>query len=116
VVRGNRILASPHAALLSLSGYGHRIRFEENQWWRNDGRPVFVVDFQWPVTELARWRNSAGPETRFEVHAEIFADPGLKPLRGKRLATSRPIRASWPRLEFERSGPQGSRLSGPGAE
>ena len=116
VVRGNRILASPHAALLSLSGYGHRLRFEENHWWRNDGHPVFVVDFQWPVTELARWRNSAGPETRFEVHAEIFADPGLKPLRGKRLKTSRPTAASWPILEFERSGPQGSRLSGPGTE
>lgn len=69
----NRVLASDHAVLVSVSGYDHRLGFTANQYWRGDGRAVFLVDYAWPVASVAAWTQLAGRDGRFgEITGERF--------------------------------------------
>lgn len=98
----NLLVAAPHGTLTSLSGFGHQLVLEDNHGWREDGRPVHVVDTAWVVSRLADWRNSAGPETRFRVSGETFGDPTLR-WRIPRAERGPRIRASWPELGLDPS-------------
>ncbi len=76
--RSNLILASPHAVLISVSGYEHQLRFTDNEYWRNDGQMVFLIDLAWPVGSIRDWLELANHDARFRGLAnEAFGRPDL---------------------------------------
>jgi hypothetical protein len=83
--------------LVSISGFEHRVRFEDNRYWRADGKPVFLVDFQWTIPALNAWHNATGPDHRFVAVGELFTDPELRLPRTPDFKLLR-RRPSWPRL------------------
>ncbi len=96
-IRSNLVVASNHGILVSISGFEHRVRFEENRYWRADGIPVFLVDFQWAIPSLDSWRNATGPDFRFVAVGDRFVDPELRlpPAPNPDILRLRP---SWPRI------------------
>ena len=112
VIRSNLVVGARHGALVSVSGYDHSLQFSGNRYWRPGGTPVFLVDAQWVVPELAAWRNATGPDYRFTAMNEHFADPGLV-LRGTgqnwRTRTS-PV---WPQYSRQRDAAWGAPLEPP---
>ena len=96
-IRGNLIVVPAHGTLVSISGLEHRVRFEENRYWRADGKPVFLVDLQWTLPALDAWHNDTGPDHRFVAVGEVFADPGLRLPKTPEFKSLR-RRPSWPRL------------------
>jgi hypothetical protein len=76
-VSSNLVVAPPHGILVSISGYHHGVRFVENRYWREDGKPVFLIDNQWPIPDLASWKNATGPDFRFTAEGEQFGNPQL---------------------------------------
>lgn len=54
------------------------MRFEDNVYWREDAKPVFLIDAQWPIPSLESWRNSTGPDFRFSALGDRFTDPGFR--------------------------------------
>ncbi|MCC7373740.1 MAG: right-handed parallel beta-helix repeat-containing protein [Verrucomicrobiales bacterium] len=89
----NLVLAPPAGVLVAISGLGHRLSFQHNDYWRGDGMPVFLIDTQWRIPSLASWRNSTGPDFRFTAEGDRFLDPGF---RG-RIPPGRSLRTSMPR-------------------
>lgn len=77
LIRSNLVIAPPNGVLVAISGFGHRMQFEDNVYWREDAIPVFLIDAQWPIPSLESWRNSTGPDFRFSALRDRFADPGF---------------------------------------
>ncbi len=96
-IRSNLVVAPIHGILVAISGFKHRVHFHGNRYWREDKRPVFLVDFQWSIPSLDSWSNATGPDTRFTSEADLFLDPYLKRLRfpDPQILRSHP---SWPQL------------------
>jgi len=78
LIRSNLVMAPPGGVLVAISGFGHRLRFENNVHWREDAVPVFLIDAQWPIPSLESWRNSTGPDFRFTAKGDRFTDPGFR--------------------------------------
>jgi len=115
VIRNNLVIAADHGVLVSFSGFNHRIGFEGNRYWRADGRPVFLVDGQWPIPALADWHSSTGPERRFTAAGERFADPGAAaalPPSYRQI----PKAPRWPALRMQQAGTVGAPVDPPPAE
>ncbi|MBL9173825.1 MAG: hypothetical protein JNL10_09845, partial [Verrucomicrobiales bacterium] len=68
----------PYGVLCSVSGFDHRLRFLNNRFWRPDGRPVFLVDTQWPVPALEQWAATNPKDLRIAADGNRFEDPGLR--------------------------------------
>jgi hypothetical protein len=96
-IRSNLVVVPTHGTLVSISGFEHRVRFEDNRYWRADGKPVFLVDFQWTIPALNAWHNATGPDHRFVAVGELFADPELQLPQTPDFKSMR-RRPSWPRL------------------
>jgi len=98
-IRSNLVIASPNGVLVAISGFGHRMRFEQNVYWREDARPVFLIDTQWPIPSLESWRNSTGPDFRFTAFGDRFANPRF---RGHlpRARSTRRAEAGWPEFSL----------------
>jgi len=97
LIRSNLVVAPAHGILVSISGFEHRVRFEENRYWMADGKPVFLVDSQWSIPALNAWSNATGPDHRFVAVNEFFVDPELRITRTPDFKTIR-RRPTWPRL------------------
>jgi hypothetical protein len=100
LISSNLVVAASHGALVSISGYDHSVRFEGNQYWREDGVPVFLVDAQWVIPRLDAWKNATGPDFRFTAGGERFADPGLT-LRMPKVRRSAPAVPLWPEIQLD---------------
>ena len=96
-IRSNLVVVPTHGTLVSISGFEHRVRFEDNRYWRADGKPVFLVDFQWTIPALNAWHNATGPDHRFVSVGEVFADPELRLPQTPDFKSLR-RRPSWPQL------------------
>lgn len=93
-ILSNLVIAPKDGVLVAISGFDHRMKFEGNVYWREDGKPVFLIDTQWPIPTLESWRNSTGPDFRFVASGDRFANPrfvGKPPRSGLRIKGPR-----WP--------------------
>ena len=96
ICSNNVVVAAPYGVLCSVSGFDHRLRFLNNRFWRPDGRPVFLVDTQWPVPTLEQWAATNPKDLRIVAEGNRFEDPGIRlTLPGSDRAGRRP---RWPTL------------------
>jgi len=75
LICSNLVVAAPHGVIAAISGFRHQLRFVGNRYWREDHRPVFLIDSQWPIASLDAWRNSTGPDQRIAAEGEWFENP-----------------------------------------
>lgn len=105
-IRSNLVIASRNGILAAISGFDHRMKFEGNVYWREDGKPVFLIDTQWPIPTLESWRNSTGPDFRFVASGDRFVNPrfaGEPPRSGLRIKSPR-----WPAFSSALDGVAGA--------
>lgn len=74
-IRSNLVITPAHGVLVAISGFGHRMKFSGNRYWRDDAQPVFLIDNHWAIPSLDSWKNSTGPDFRFVAEGDRFVNP-----------------------------------------